>query len=214
MAQNIIEKYNQQFQYAGLLMTVLIAYQFNSIWQNPLVGDAPKISTMATLMAFEFIMVHSGVFMSVMPRKISLYALIPFYGLFALAFNAAAEDHTVLLIYLMVVFNRMRFAFSDVPKVMKERAIFQSVLAAIVYFVLIFPFVFGSVHVPELGMTAATMEAINYPGDTNVSGVFAEMPHVAIAFGFTYYCILAIVEAFSLRPKFGAPFVNYKRKRI
>lgn len=212
MTSNIIEKYNRQFEYAGLLMTLLIAFQFYRIWQNPIMGDAPKISTMALLMVFEFIMVHSGVFMSVMPKKISLYVLIPLYGLFALAFNAAAEDHTVLIIYLLVVFNRMRFAFSDVPKVMKERAIFRSVLAALIYFLLIFPLIFGADYVPEWGMTTAAMEAIQYPEDSNATGILIEMPHVAIAFGFTYYCILAIIEAFSLRPKFGSPFVNYKRK--
>lgn len=212
MTQNIIEKYNRQFQYAGLLMTVLIAFQFYRIWQYPVLGDAPKISTMALLIAFEFIMVHSGVFMSVMPKKISLYVLIPFYGLFALAFNAVAEDHAVLIIYFLVVFNRMRFAFSDVPKVMKERAILQSVLAALAYFILIFPFIFGADYVPKWGMTDAAMEAINYPEDSNAAGTLVEMPHVAIAFGFTYYCILAVIEAFSLRPTFGAPFVNYNRK--
>ena len=212
MTLNIIEKYNRQFQYAGLLMTVLIAFQFYQIWQNPVLGDAPKISTMALLMDFEFIMVHSGVLMSVMPKKISLYVLIPFYGLFALAFNAVAEDHTVLIIYFLIVFNRMRFAFSDVPKVMKERAILQSVLAALTYFFLIFPFIFGADYVPKWGMTEAAMETIRYPEDSNAAGTLVEMPHVAFAFGFTYYCILAIIEAFSLRPKFGTPFINYNRK--
>jgi hypothetical protein len=209
---NIIEKYNHQFKYAGMLMTILIAFQFYSIWRNPIMGDAPKISTMALLIAFEFIMVHSGVFMSVMPKKLSLYVLIPFYGLFALAFNAVAEDYTVLILYLLVVFNRMRFAFSDVPKILKQRAILQSVLAALAYFVLIFPFVFGSEYVPKWGMTTDAMQSIHYPRDSNAAGVLIEKPHVAIAFGFTYYCILAIIEAFSLRPKFGSPFINYPGK--
>lgn len=208
----IIEKYNRQFEYAGLLMTVFIAFQFYRIWQNPLLGDGPKIATMSLLMGFEFIMVHSGVFMSAMPKKISLFVLFPFYGLFALAFNLAAEDNMVLIIYLIVIFNRMRFAFADVPQTIKEQNIFKSVLAALTYFVLIFPFAFGAEHVPEWGMTAEKMNTIGYPGNTSASGLLIEMPHVAIAFGFSYYCILAIIEAFSLRPRFGTPFVKHARK--
>ncbi|GAB5473361.1 MAG: hypothetical protein Mars2KO_14600 [Maribacter sp.] len=208
MTQGIIEKYNRQFEYAGVLMTVLIAFQFYLIWRDPGLNDAPKIATMSLLMGFEFIMVHSGVFMSAMPKKISLFVLIPFYGLFALAFNLAAQDNLVLIIYLVVVFNRMRFAFANVPKEIKAQNILKSVLAALTYFVLIFPFAFGAEYVPEWGMTPEKMELIGYPGDTSASGLLIEMPHVAIAFGCAYYCILAIIEAVSLRPSFGRPFVK------
>ena len=209
---NIIEKYNRQFEYAGILMTVLIAFQFFRVWQNPIIGDAPKIITMGLLIIFEFIMMHSGLLMSGLPKKVSLYGLIPFYGLFALVFSAIAQDPLVLIIYLIVVFNRMRFAFSEVPKVLKQRSLLKSILVALAYIMLIFPFIFGAGHVPKWGMTLDTLEAIGYPGDSATAGLFLGMPHVVIAFGFTYYCFLAIIEAFSLRPRFGAPFIRYTEK--
>lgn len=209
---NIIERYNRQFEYAGLLMTLIIAFQFYRLWHNPIIGDTPKIITMGILVIFEFIMIHSGVLMSTMPKKISLYGLLPFYGLFALAFSAAAQDPIVLLIYLLVVFNRMRFAFSDVPKVLKQQTILKSILAALAYFVLIFPFIFGSEHVPKWGMTMDTLQEIGYPGDSDAVRLFNEMPHVVIAFGFTYYCLLAIIEALALNPRFGAPFIKHPQK--
>ena len=209
---NILEKYNRQFEYAGLLMTVLIAFQFYRIWQNPVIGDTPKIITMGLLIIFEFFMMHSGVLMTALPKKVSLYGLIPFYSLFALAFTAIAQDPIVLIIYLMVVFNRMRFAFSDVPKVLKQQTLLKSILVALAYFVLIFPFLFRREHVPKWGMTKDTLKAIGYPGDSEAAGILFEMPHVAIAFGFTYYCLLAIIEAFSMRPRFGAPFIKHPKK--
>lgn len=208
MTLNIIEKYDSQFKYASILMNVFIAYQFFSLWSNPHWNDADRISTLAALMAFEFIMVHSGVFMSIMPKKISLYLLFPLYGLFALAFNAIAQDHIILIAYLLVVFNRMRFAFSEVPQRLRKQTILKSVLAAFTYFVLIFPFVFGADYVPELGLTTEALFEMNYPKDSTASGVFVDTPHIAIAFGFSYYCILAIIESFSLRPNFGSPLIK------
>ena len=112
----------------------------------------------------------------------------------------------------MVVFNRMRFAFSDVPKVLKQQTLLKSILVALAYFVLIFPFLFRREHVPKWGMTKDTLKAIGYPGDSEAAGILFEMPHVAIAFGFTYYCLLAIIEAFSMRPRFGAPFIKHPKK--
>ena len=206
---NIIEKYNRQFEYAGILMTLLIAFQFFRIWQNPMIGDTPKIITLGILIIFEFILVHSGLLMSGLPKKVSLYGLIPFYGLFALAFTAIAQDLIVLSMYLLVVFNRMRFAFSDVPKVLKKKIFVKSLLVAFAYFVLIFPFIFGAELVPRYGMTMDNLHAISYPGDSDAAQLLFGRPHVFIVFGFTYYCILAIIEACYLRPNFGSPLIKY-----
>lgn len=205
---NIIEKYNRQFEYAGILMTLLIAFQFYRIWQNPVLGDTPKIITMGILIIFESIMVHSGLLMSGLPKKVSLYGLIPFYGLFALVFSAAAQDPIILIIYLLVVFNRMRFAFSDVSKVLKRKNFRKSILVAFAYFGLLFFVVFGTEHIPTWGMTVNTLKEIGYPGDSQAAELLFDNPHVAIGFGFTYYCLLAIIEAVSLGPRFGAPFIK------
>lgn len=199
MKLNILEKYNNQFEYAAILMNVFIAYQFFTLWTNPHLFGTERIFTLAILMAFEFIMVHSGVFMAVMPKKISLFILFPIYGLFALAFNAAINDHIILITYLLVIFNRMRFAFSDVSNSIRKQAIFKSVLAALTYFAFIFLFAIGADYVPELGLTKNALAQLNYPGDVTTSGLFVDMPQVAIGFGCTYYCVLAIIEAFSLR---------------
>jgi len=207
----ILEKYNPQFELAGLLMTLLIAFQFYTLWQNPVVGDAPKIISMCFLISFEAIMVHSAMLMSALPKKVSLYGLFPFYGLFVLAFIAVAQDPIILIIYLVTVFNRMRFAFSDVTKVLKHQAILRSILAGLSYFIPMLLFIFNSKYIPKWGMTIDSLKEIGYPGDSGSAGLLFETPHVVIAFGFSYYCLLAIIEAFSLHPRFGAPFINYSK---
>ncbi len=204
MSQNvkvpILERYDRQFEYAGILMNLVIAYQFYAIWTAPTTNEASKIFTLGTLMAFEFILVHSGVFMAVMPKKISLFVLFPIYGLFALCFNYFITDNTILFVYLAVIFNRMRFAFSDVSKAIKQRAIFTSVFAAAGYFFLIMAVVFLSNHIPELGLTPDFLQLAGYDevkGDSG--GVFIDTPHIAICFGMLYYGMLAIIEALLLR---------------
>jgi len=200
---NILEKYDKPFEYGGILIKLFIAYQFFTLWTNPQLSDATKISDLAILMAFEFVMVHSGVFMAVMPRKITLYVLVPIYALFALAFNMSVSNNTILILYLMVVFNRMRYAFSDVSKAVKSRTIFISVLAAIIYFVLIFVMMFNMNSLPEYGLNANFLEASGYNAAKTSSGVFADAPHTAIAFGFIYYSILAIIEALLINKDFS-----------
>ncbi|WP_298485137.1 hypothetical protein [uncultured Maribacter sp.] len=205
----IIEKYDRQFEYLGILINLLIAYQFYKIWSNPTINDASTVSALAALMAFEFIMVHSGVFMAVMPRKISLYVLFPVYGLFALAFNAATENNIILIAYLVVIFNRMRFAFSDVSPALKNRAILTSVLAAIIYFILIFVIMFTMNSIPELGLHEEYLEISGYNAAKTSGGVFIDTPHIAIFFGLIYYCFLVLIEVLLLyKPQNKNPPIN------
>lgn len=199
----IIERYDRQFEYASILMNVVIAFQFFSLWYRPSFGDIGQLGTLTILMAFEFIMTHSGVFMAVMPRKISLFALVPFYGLFAWAINLSLEDNTLMYMYMMVVFNRMRFAFSDVSKEIKAKVIIKSVLAAVMYFLMLLFFVFGADIIPKLGLTEEFVHLSGYKDSTDTSGAFFDLPHAVMAFGVAYYCGLAIMEALLLKRTFA-----------
>lgn len=192
---NIVEKYNKPFEYAGILMHLIIAFQFLKLWYQPNFDDAEKIYAMAVLMAFEFILMHSGVFMAVMPKKISLYVLVPIYGLFAWAFSQSMPDNSILIIYGFIILNRMRFAFSDVSPALKNKAILTSTLGAFSYFVLIFVCVFTNSIFGELGLTPSFLDISGYFNHTKASGAFIDTPHIAIGFGFFYYCALTLIEA-------------------
>lgn len=198
---NLLKKYDKPFEYAGIIMKLIIAYQFSVIWFQPEVSDVSKISSMAILMAFEFVMVHSGVFMAVMPKKISLFILIPIYGLFAWGFSSTMENNDIILLYLLVVLNRMRFAFSDVSLEIRVRAVLFSVLAAILYIVLIIITLFSDGVFGELGLTQEFLKSSGYFDTLSASGEFVERPHTAISFGFFYYCFLAVLETLLLTTK-------------
>lgn len=207
MKQSILEKYDTPFEYFGAFMNLMIAYQFYSLLTNPQPEDIFKIADFATLIGFEFIMVHSGVFMSVMPKKFSLIFFIPVYGIFALIMNEFVSDNSILYLYCIVVFNRMRFAFSDVSQQLKNRNIFISVLSVLAYFFLIIGFSINSEQVPHLGLNKIFLESINYYKSIKVGGLLTEQPHVSMSMGITYYVLLALIEIWMA----GKTFSSYKQ---
>lgn len=192
---NVIERYDPYFIYIGVLINAFIAYQFFDIWAYPDWDQASQLKTLAVLMGFEFVMVHSGVFMAVFPRKISLFIFFPIYGLFAFAFSQMIDDwHIIAFTYLFAVFNRMRFAFADVPKAIKNRNILLSIVAVMVYFVLIFVVGFGANKVPELGLTQEYLTSSGYLEGRDTGGILLDMPQTAMCLGLLYYSALAFFE--------------------
>ena len=198
MSISIIEKYDRQFEYAGILMNVFIVYQLLQLWVFPQPTQAEKIYSMSSLMAFEFVLVHSGVFMALMPKKWSLIIFVPFYGLFAYAFNKSMPNNVILITYMFVVLNRMRFAFFNVDKKFKDRTILFSIIALIVYFILIFVVAFSSEILPPFGLTN---EFLNLSGYNKLKsnlggsgGLFLDAPQTGLCLGILYYSILAIIE--------------------
>lgn len=69
---NIIEKYDTQFAYSSVVLNLSLAVQAYLLWINPSIEGVDKIYTIAILSSFEFFMIHSGVFMAVFSKKVSL----------------------------------------------------------------------------------------------------------------------------------------------
>ena len=168
---NIIEHIDRPCEYVEVAQTALIACQYLYLWLFAGPDDAYKVYSLAILMAFEFVMVHSGLFMAAMPLKASIRLFIPLYGLFAFAFGHSMRegDYTIIILYLATVLNRMRFAFFNVSKSVKQRVVRQSMIALVVYFVL----------------TVSVVCAVR------AGGLFVEKPYVPICLGFLYYSVLS-----------------------
>lgn len=211
---NIIEKYDKSFLYTGVFFNLIIAWRFFMLWYYPEPNQVSQISTMAMLMAFEFIMVHSGVFMAVFPKKWSFIIFFPFYGIFALAFAASMNDWFIIPVaYLIAVFNRMRFAFADVPASIKARNVLYSVIAVLIYFILVFVVAFGVKYVPDGGLTHSFLSENYYFESLSTGGLFLDVPKTAICLGFLYYTAMAIVELLlSNYKKAGAIYIPFSRK--
>ena len=151
---NIIERIDRPCEYVEVAQTALIACQYLYLWLFAGPDDAYKVYSLAILMAFEFVMVHSGLFMAAMPLKASIRLFIPLYGLFAFAFGHSMRegDYTIIILYLATVLNRMRFAFFNVSKSVKQRVVRQSMIALAVYFVLTVSVVCAESVIPSFSL--------------------------------------------------------------
>lgn len=88
---NIIERIDRPCEYVEVAQTALIACQYLYLWLFAGPDDAYKVYSLAILMAFEFVMVHSGFFMAAMPLKASIrpvYSVVWTFCIRSWAFNA------------------------------------------------------------------------------------------------------------------------------
>jgi len=192
------------FSLIDIALTCYMAYLILSLWLYPQANDVELIYNLATLMAFEFIMVHSGVFMSFLGRswKAWLGAII-FYGLFALVFNLFVTDNRILFLYAGVVLNRMLSGIMTSDETAKEKRIGFSALYAVIYFLLIMFVGIYSFLIPEFGLTESFLQSSDYHDMVIHGGSFTDTPHIAMCFGVLYYASLSLVAVYALfyRPK-------------
>lgn len=213
------------FSLIGIGLNGFLTYTFLRLWICPQVGDIEMIFNFTILMFFEFVMVHSGVFMSILGKSWKGWLFfICFYGLFALGFNAAVNNNQILILYCVVVLNRMlpkllnrektnpeeEFAYSNgkqlkLTKKMEKEILMSSMYAAI-YFILLLIIAFTSAHIPQFGLTKEFLEIADYKNVTsNVSGELMNMPHAIMCFGVLYYLALIFIDMMRIIHR-----VNYK----
>lgn len=110
---NIIERIDRPCEYVEVAQTALIACQYLYLWLFAGPDDAYKVYSLAILMAFEFVMVHSGLYGSYAAQgfNTAVYSVVWAFCICIWAFNAGG-DYTIIILYLATVLNRMRFAFS------------------------------------------------------------------------------------------------------
>lgn len=158
-------------------------------------------------MGFEFVMVHSGIATAVMNKKITLYILVPFYALFAWGFNSIiGADNLILKIYLVVIFNRMRFAFFNPSDELRNRQLNFSVLAVMLYFFLLLFVGLGNSIILEFGLNSENLNHIGYNIAKTHGGFLLDKPKTAMCLGAFYYSLLGTYSIL--------PFIKSIRNRL
>jgi hypothetical protein len=198
MLDNINFHKNSPFSFIEYGFYTYYATIFLMVWIHPEQYNVSLINDLAVLIAFEFIMVHSGVFMAVMPKRYSIFVFFPMYGLFAYSFNNSVIDTNIFYIYLLVVLNRMRFAFSNVSSEVRVNEIAKSVFRVILYCVLLVIVGLGNEFVPKLGLTPEFLEKVHYLDKIKSSGLIMERPYIAMCMGFLYYSLPVLFFLFRI----------------
>ncbi len=174
-----------------------LIYEIWSIWHEPALVSHSVILSIAVLMAFEFILVHSGVFMSFFTERKAWLFFAVFYGLFAFAFNAAMPNNILLYVYAMVVFTRMSVLLFDPSEEQVWQARKSSMVAVVLYMLSIMAVVIDDNLIPDFGLTQRYLAESGYLASLNVKGIFPEIPKTAFAASLIYYCGLIIWELYS-----------------
>jgi hypothetical protein len=192
--KSFVERHNIWFAGISILLNLVLVARFIQLWIAPTEALAGEVYGMAILVGFEFIMVHSGVFMALLPRKWSLLLAVPAYGIFAVVFNLFTPDNRIIVAYFLVVLNRMRFAFSNPSLLLRKKGIFYSAFAVVVYFILIVFVSAGKDFIPEYGLDYAFTHSHAYETVKLSGGILTDEPKTAMAFGTIYYLLLSLIE--------------------
>jgi len=174
------------FTYIGLIAALFW------FWLHPSGTAAERINTIEIMFIFEFLMVHSGTMMAVMPRRLSLFVLIPFYGLFAWALSTAAPSSGFLWVYFGIVFLRMRFAFANTSRGEKVINIAVSISGVVIYFAAIIITALSASKLPRLGLTDEFLEEAGYQPE--ITEAVLNTAHHFVALMIIYFTLIMIAE--------------------
>ena len=207
------------FSLIGIGLNIVLIGTFLKLWICPQISDIETIINFSVLILFEFVMVHSGVFMSVLGKSWKAWLVfIVFYGLFALAFNAIVSGNQIIILYGAVVLNRMLSSIMRKPQkneiqlsgIFKNggkqtknaepsKELIMSVAYAVIYFFLFFIVMFCSSSIPRFGLTKTFLDAANYSELNKLGGDFDDKPYVFMCFGTFYYLFLTLVEVMMIK---------------
>lgn len=173
--------------FVSTLFNGYLLYQYLHIWfsTNP---DPIIVETLAVLISFEFIMVHSALFMAVFQKKLSILFFVLAYALFAYEFNKILplQDNKIMIAYFAIVLHRMRFAFYNVSEKQRDKLLGLSGLAAVIYILSIGFCVVFSNYLHKLTYTTAFLNENNFQHNSFV----LSQNSILIATGSIYYSLL------------------------
>ncbi len=166
-------------------------------WIDPLsVDEGAWVPLAVGLMALEFILLHSGVFMGTMAqktesaaRRIGVFALlVAFYGLLAYAFSMVAGSWEILKIFGFLMAGRL-LTLVVASNEGKRQLIERSAAGIVAYILVAFLTVF--VPFPELGVNAEVLREV-YPH--RGGGLWERQPERAIAGAILYFGLMGLFE--------------------
>lgn len=180
-------------------------------WINPMsVDEGVWVPLAVGLMALEFILLHSGVFMGTvagqaqnMLRRVGLFALLAgFYAIFAVAFSLVTGTWEILKVFGFLMAGRL-VTLIIASGEGGQQLIARSVAGIAVYIPVVFLTVF--VPFPELGVNAEVLGEV-YPN--RGGGLWERNPERAIVGAIIYFGLMGIFELKQLmRPVESDPVV-------
>lgn len=147
------------------------------------------------LMILEFVVLHSGAFMSAIgnnktaqPGWRFLLGLLCFYTLIVWAFAETTDSDSLLFIFAGIIISRLVALALDRDHARQQMMKRSS--CGIVFYILV-AFASIAVPVPEMGLTSEVLAEV-YPG--RGGGLWERQPQLPLVGGAVYFALMGIAE--------------------
>lgn len=186
--QQGVQLFFSLFDYATQLLYIAFII---TVWWFPEHFSVQTIYNLTVLFLFEFILVHSGVFMAAFARTKLVFALIPFYGIFALIINSMiiGDENLIIWLYAVIVANRIISGYQVKTKEEMGKNLFYSALLVLNFMLCLFSVMIFKFLVPYGGLTPQYLNEINYLYLIPQHSDYFNVPHIGMAYGTLFYGI-------------------------
>lgn len=186
--QRGVQLFFSLFDYATQLLYIAFII---TVWWFPEHFSVQTIYNLTVLFLFEFILVHSGVFMAAFARTKLVFALIPFYGIFALIINSMimGDENLIIWLYAVIVANRIISGYQVKTKEEMGKNLFYSALLVLNFMLCLFSVMIFKFLVPYGGLTPQYLNEINYLYLIPQHSDYFNVPHIGMAYGTLFYGI-------------------------
>lgn len=180
-----------------------VSWVLINVWRDPLSWDNGNwVRIGVGLLLLEFVLLHSGAFMSAIitikqpfRNKLMLgLGLLLFYGLMVVGFSVSLDSTALLWVFSGVMLGRMLTALTN-ASAGAQAMMAHSALGVVLYLFVVMGTIF--IPVPEWGITSRVLAEV-YPD--RGSGVWELYPQRAIAGAALYFLLLGLAELFLLGP--------------
>lgn len=175
-----------------------LAAAFLITWVRPDTFGEQAVKWLVLVMLMEFLAVHSGFMMSGYAftqkgrarRSAIVIGLGAFYALFAGGIALASQSWRPLIFICVLVMNRLiGVLFAPVPDAAQKAFVIGNWAFACAMFV-VGCTATAALRIPPFGVTPAVVAAQRF----EFTGLYADKPETALAFGFIYFFLVALFE--------------------
>lgn len=197
---NIVERYDKQIRYSSVINYFVLSVQYALLWITAKQAGPETIKSYCAIVAFEFILVHSGIFMFGFAKlKFTLPIFLLFYGLFAYVINKSLTTNGLIISYMLIMLQRIRTIFFSTSNVVFNRFVYSFKVAIIYVSLMVFLVVIKD-YIPGFGMSGPVTIS-----DNNM--VTKIQPHILLTFGTFYFLILAYLEYRALKKQHSGKII-------
>lgn len=185
-----LQKYDLRFENLQILNYFLSVIFYIKVWLVPGQSDATFITNGIQLFVVEFLMIHSGVFLSVFARSKKFILIALLYGFMIYGLAKSFHNNYYFYFYLLIVMNRMRAGFAGSNPLFFIRNIAYSIAGAIFFLIAGISMAILEKWIPQFGLTEAYLNTSGFRWqNAKTGGMLVDKPQTVMYFWMVYFSL-------------------------